>query len=86
MLNLYCRKLMRKVKEHEGKKYLMADEYVLDKVLDNIKEIIGIEKFDDTKILMNTEDKLTNDITFKNVVILVTCVIKGDDKFHLQLF
>ena len=77
---------MRKVKEHEGKKYLMADEYVLDKVLDNIKEIIGIEKFDDTKILMNTEDKLTNDITFKNVVILVTCVIKGDDKFHLQLF
>ena len=64
----------------------MADEYVLDKVLDNIKEIIGIEKFDDTKILMNTEDKLTNDITFKNVVILVTCVIKGDDKFHLQLF
>ena len=75
---------MRKVKEHEGKKYLMADEYVLDKVLDNIKEIIGIEKFDDTKILMNTEDKLTNDI--KNVVILVTCVIKGDDKFHLQLF
>ena len=86
MLNLYCRKLMRKVKEHEGKKYLMAHEYVLDKVLDNIKEIIGIEKFDDTKILMNTEDKLTNDITFKNVVILVTCVIKGDDKFHLQLF
>ena len=86
MLNLYCRNLMRKVKEHEGKKYLMADEYVLDKVLDNIKEIIGIEKFDDTKILMNTEDKLTNDITFKNVVILVTCVIKGDDKFHLQLF
>ena len=77
---------MRKVKEHEGKKYLMADEYVLDKVLDNIKEIIGIEKFDDTKILMNTEDKLTNDITFKNVVILVTCVIKGDDKFNLQLF
>ena len=77
---------MRKVKEHEGKKYLMADEYVLDKVLDNIKEIIGIEKFDDTEILMNTDDKLTNDITFKNVVILVTCVIKGDDKFHLQLF
>ena len=86
MLNLYCRELMRKVKEHEGKKYLMADEYVLDKVLDNIKEIIGIEKFDDTEILMNTDDKLTNDITFKNVVILVTCVIKGDDKFHLQLF
>ena len=86
MLNLYYHELMRKVKEHEGKKYLMADEYVLDKVLDNIKEIIGIEKFDDTKILMNTDDKLTNDITFKNVVILVTCVIKGDDKFHLQLF
>ena len=27
-----------------------------DKVLDNIKEIIGIEKFDNTKILINMDD------------------------------
>ena len=31
---------------------------------DNDKEIIGIEKFDDTKILIDTDDKLLDDITF----------------------
>ena len=40
---------MGKIGEHEGKKYLMVDDYVLDKVLDNIKEIIVSEKFDDSK-------------------------------------
>ena len=28
----------------------MVDDYILDKVLDETKEIIDIEKFDDTKI------------------------------------
>ena len=28
------------------KKYLMGDDYILDKVLDKIKEIKGIRKFD----------------------------------------
>ena len=51
---------------------------MLDKILDNIKEIIAIEKFDDAKILINTDDKLPYDITFKNVVILMTCIIKED--------
>ena len=40
----------------------MVDYYVRDKVSDKIKEIIRIEKFDFTKILMNTDDKLP-DIT-----------------------
>ena len=35
----------------------MNDDYVLDKVLDKIKEIIGTEWFD-TKILIETGDKL----------------------------
>ena len=52
---------------------------MLDKVLDKIKEIIGIEKFDDTKILI---DKLPNKITLKNVVILIACVIKDDSKLY----
>ena len=43
---------MRKIEEHEGKKYLMVDDNILDKVLDKIKNIIGIEKLDDTKILI----------------------------------
>ena len=51
-----------------------------------IKEIICIEKFDDTKVLTETDDKLPDDITFKNDVILMTCVIKDDDRFHPQLF
>ena len=40
----------------------MVDDYMLDTVLDNIEEIIGIEKFDDTKILTEAADKLPNDI------------------------
>ena len=51
-----------------------------------IKEIICIEKFDDTKVLIETDDKLPDDITFKNDVILMTCAIKDDDRFYPQLF
>ena len=36
----------------------MVDDYIRGKVLDKIKEIIGIEKIDDTKILTDTDDKL----------------------------
>ena len=41
----------------KGKKYFMVDDYTLDKVLDKIKRI-DIEKLDDTKILIETDDKL----------------------------
>ena len=37
---------------------------MLDKVLDKIKEIIGTEKFNDTNILIDTDDKLLDDIIF----------------------
>ena len=47
----------------------MVDDYMLDQTLDKIKEIISIEKFDDAKILIDTDNKLRNDITLKNVVI-----------------
>ena len=46
--------------------------------------IIGIEKFDDTKILMGI-DKLSDDITLKYVKVL-TCVMKDGDKIYLQIF
>ena len=39
-----------------NKKYLLIDDYTLDKVLDNIKRI-GIEKLDDIRILIDTDDK-----------------------------
>ena len=56
----------------------MVDDYIVDKVLNRIKEIIGTEKFDDTKISVDTDDKLPDNITVTNVVILTTCVIKED--------
>ena len=37
-------------------KCLRVDDYMLDKVLDRIKEIIGINKDDDYKILIDTDD------------------------------
>ena len=57
---------------------LVIDDYMQDKVLDKIKEIIGIAKFYDTK-----DGKLPCDITLEIVVLLKTCVIKDDDKFYL---
>ena len=43
---------------------------MLDKVLDKIKELIGIGKFDDTKVLIDTDHKLPDDITLKIVVMI----------------
>ena len=43
----------------------MVDYYMLDKVLDKMKEIMRIEKFYDTKILIDQDDKFPDDIFFK---------------------
>ena len=85
MLSLHY-ELMEKTEEHERKKLLMLNDYVLDRVLDKIKEIIGIVKFGDTKILIDTDDKLPDSTTLQNVVILIICIIKDDGKFYPQLF
>ena len=63
----------------------MVDDFMLNKVLEKIKKI-SIEKFDDIENLIDTNDKLPNDITFKKVMILMTCVIKDDDNFYPQVF
>ena len=55
-------------------------------MLEKVKEIIGIEQFGDTKISIHTNNKLLDDISFKNVVILMTCIIKVYSKFYLQMF
>ena len=70
----------------DGEKILMVDDNVLHKVLGKIKAIIGIEKFDDTKTLIDTGHKLSDDIALKNVVILMTCVINDRNKFYPLLF
>ena len=73
---------MRKIEEHKLKKYLMIDDYILNEVLHKIKEIIVIEKFDDSTILVDTDDKLLDYITLKNAVILMRCVKKDNNKFY----
>ena len=62
MLNLHYHELMGKIDEYERKTYFMSDDYMLGRVLGKIKEIAGIEKFDDTKILIDIDDKLSADI------------------------
>ena len=64
----------------------MVDYYILRKVSSKIKEIISIEKFGDTKILVVADDKFPDNSTLKNVVILIICVIKDGDKFYPQIF
>ena len=64
----------------------MVDDYMLERVLDKITEIIGTEYFDNTKILIDTNDQLPQDITWKNVVILMTCIINNDGKFYHRYF
>ena len=44
------------------KKYLMVGDNMLDKILEKIKEIIGVEKFNNTKILIDRDDRLTDDL------------------------
>ena len=51
----------------------MNDDYVL--VLSKIKEIVGMEKFNNTKILIDRDNNLPYVITLKNVEILMTYII-----------
>ena len=64
----------------------MVDDYVLDNVLDRITRINDIKEFDNTKILIEADDILPDDIIFKNAVVLMTFVIKDDGKLYQQLF
>ena len=49
---------------------LLVNDYMLDKVLGKFKETISIVKFDDTKILIDTDDKLPDYVTLKNVILI----------------
>ena len=47
----------------------MVHYNILDKMLDKFRKIIGYEKFDDTKFLIDTDDKLPDGVTLKNAMI-----------------
>ena len=72
---------MEKIEEYERTKHLTVDDYMLNKVLDRINNIMGIKRFDNSKILIDTDDKLPDNITLRYVVILMTCVTKNYGKF-----
>ena len=59
---------------------------MLNKVLDRIEKVISIEKFDGTKILIDTDDKLSENITLQNGVVSVACIIKDNGNFYSHLF
>ena len=77
MLNLHYNELIGSNEEWKGKEYLIVDDYTLDKVLDKI-ERIGMINLEDNKIMISTDDKFSDDITLKNSVMLMTCVINDD--------
>ena len=82
---LHYHNLVGKIEELM-KKYLMLNNNILNKVLDKVKEVIDIEKFDHVKIVIDADDKIPTDITLKNFMILITCTIKNDGKFYLKVF
>ena len=65
VLSLNYHEVMGKIEKHEEKKYLMVDDYILDKVLGKIKKIMNTEKIDNTVILVDTDGKLPDDITLE---------------------
>ena len=71
ILSLHYHELIGKIKEHERKILQILDSwwFYARKVLDMIKEIIGIRIFDNIKILIVTDDKLIGNIKDDNVFI-----------------
>ena len=51
---------MRKFEEYEGR--IILDDYIVDKLFDKIKTI-WIEKLYDVKILIDTDDKVSDGAT-----------------------
>ena len=53
---------------NDGNKCLMFCGNELDEVLDKVKKTLSTAKFDKTKILIDTDDKLLDDIILKNKI------------------
>ena len=86
MLCLYYHELIKKIEEHEKKEYSMIDDFMLIKVLEKIKKMKVMDINDNTKILIGTDGKLPDGISFKKIVILMASVIKDDKSLYPQLF
>ena len=67
-------------------KKLISDDEKPGRVFDYIKNVKSIEKFDAAMILMDIGDKFPNDISIKNFMIMITCVIKDVNKFYQNVY
>ena len=63
----------------------MVHDYTVDKTLDKIKRI-RIEKRDNIKAFIDTDDKLIANVTSKTAVKIMACVVKYCNKYYPQLF
>lgn len=68
---------MGNVKQDEGLYWWFYARYSIRQ-----DQRIGVEKFDNTKTLIDTDDELPDDITLKYVVISMACIIKDENKFY----
>ena len=62
----------------------MVHDYTVDKTLDKIKRI-RIEKRDNIKAFIDTDDKLIANVTSKTAVKIMACVVKYCNKYYPQL-
>ena len=51
-----------------------------------IAKLTIINKFKDVIMLSDTDDDLLGDIDLKEVVLLITCILKEDGKYYSQIF
>ena len=72
MLTQHYHELMRKIKGHEEKKISWLMIICQINYQSKLEKTMGIEKFDNTKILIHTNGKLPDYITLKSFVILLT--------------
>ena len=64
---------------------MATDDFILDKILDKIIMIRIIEKLDEAKMLIDTNDKFFEQVTLKTVLVL-WCVIKNKSKIIYKHF
>ena len=64
----------------------MTNDYMLINVLQKIEKMKGIDVNDDTKILIGTDGKLPDDISFQKIVILMNLLLKMTKVFIRNYF
>ena len=70
-----------KLREYNGKKYLIVYEDILTDVIDRVGRLIVIDKFEDFKVLIDSDEGLPGELDLKKVLFLNTCIIKDGKSF-----